>query len=265
MDARRLLAVAFFATTLFALVCVAGGRASRADEAPAAAKRQAARAATFAAEVRPVLVKHCLACHSRKEHKGELDLERFASLDEVRKDLKPWQAMIQQLEAGEMPPKDQPQPTAEQRKMLIDWSRRLLADEAPARAGDPGRAPLRRLSNAEYNNTIRELTGVDLQPARDFPADGAAGEGFTNAAEALSMSPALMAKYVKAAKDIAAHAVLLPEGFRFSPMKTRRDWTNESLAQLREFYWRFSRDGSLPLRPYLSALARHRDDLRAAT
>ena len=65
------------------------------------------------------------------------------------------------------------------------------------------------------NNTVRDLTGVDLQPAREFPADGAAGEGFTNAAEALTMSPALMSKYVNAAKQISEHAVLLSNGFRF--------------------------------------------------
>src|SRR5207247_7852282 len=134
-------------------------------------------------------------------------------------------------------PKDKPQPTAEQRKLLIDWSRRLLDSEARARAGDPGKVLLRRLSNAEYDRTIRDLTGVDLRPTREFPADGAAGEGFTNAAEALSdISPALLAKYLNAAKDIAAHVVLLPDGFRFSASKTRRDWTDESTARLRQFY-----------------------------
>ena len=77
----------------------------------------------------------------------------------------------------------------------------------PARAGDPGPARLRRLSNTEYNCTIRDLAGVDLQPARTFPVDGAAGEGFTNAAEALSdISPALLNKYLAAAKDIADRA-----------------------------------------------------------
>src|SRR5438270_4362745 len=124
-----------------------------------------------------------------------------------------------------MPPKDKPQPTAEGRKLLVSWIRGFLDAEARARAGDPGEVPLRRLSNAEYNATIRDLTGVDLQPTREFPADGAAGEGFTNAAEALTdISPILLTKYFAAAKDIAAHAVLLPDGFRFAPTKTRRDW-----------------------------------------
>ena len=112
--------------------------------------------------------------------------------------------------------------------------RGLLDAEARARAGDPGQVPLRRLSNAEYDCTIRDLTGVDLRPAREFPADGAAGEGFTNAAEALTdISPALLNKYLTRPRTIADHAVLLPDGFRFSPGKTRRDWTDESMARLR--------------------------------
>src|SRR5207302_1008359 len=105
-------------------------------------------------------------------------------------------------------------------KRLLAWTRSFLDVEARAHAGDPGAVPLRRLSNAEYNYTLRDLTGVDLQPAREFPADGAAGEGFTNAAEALTeMSPTLLNKYLNAAKETAAHAVLLPDGFRFSPGK----------------------------------------------
>src|SRR5204862_6399348 len=107
----------------------------------------------------------------------------------------------------------------------------LLDAEATARAGDPGRVPLRRLSNAECDYTVRDLTGVDLRPAKEFPADGAAGEGFTNAAEALTdVSPALLTKYLNAAKDVSEHAVLLPDGFRFSATRTRRAWTDESLA-----------------------------------
>jgi hypothetical protein len=249
------------ALTCIALCCFVVQRDSLADEISVATKSKADHEAMFAAEVRPLLDRYCLSCHSGKEQKGELDLERFTSVSVVRRDVKPWQAMILQLETREMPPKDKAQPTDQQRKLLVDWSRRLLDDEARARAGDPGRVPLRRLSNIEYNNTIRDLTGVDLQPTKEFPADGAAGEGFTNAAEALSMSPALMAKYMNAAKELASHAVLLPKGFRFSATNTRRDWTDESLAELRKFYWQFTRDGSLPLQPYVSALVRHREYL----
>jgi hypothetical protein len=112
-----------FGLTCFTLCCFVVHRESRTEEAPVVAKSKANHEAMFAAEVRPLLTKYCLGCHSQKEQEGELDLERFTSLNVVRKDVKPWQAMIRQLETREMPPKDKPQPSAEQRKMLIDWTR----------------------------------------------------------------------------------------------------------------------------------------------
>ncbi|MFO0866702.1 MAG: DUF1592 domain-containing protein [Gemmataceae bacterium] len=222
-------------------------------------------AADFSKVMQPLLKQYCLDCHSTKAKKGSLDLERFATLNDIRKDVKPWQGMIEQIETGEMPPKGKPQPSEAQKKQLTDWVHRFLEAEAKARVGDPGRVPLRRLSNTEYDCTIRDLTGVDLKPTREFPADGAGGEGFTNAAESLSdISPALFAKYMSAAKDVADHAVLLPDGFRFSPSKTRRDWTDEGTAKLRKFYSGLApADGKLAVAPYLSATLRHKGLLAA--
>jgi hypothetical protein len=256
---RRLpwLAWSFTAAGLVALTLFVCGQGS-ADKAPADPESD------FASFVQPFLKKYCLDCHSTKAKKGSLDLERFASLQQVRKDLKPWQHVIEMLEAGEMPPKEKPQPTADERKKLIAWVSGFLDAEARTQSGDPGRIPLRRLSNAEYDCTIRDLTGVDLRPTKEFPADGAAGEGFTNAAEALSdITPALFTKYLNAAKEIADHALLLPDGFRFAPGKTRRDWTDESLARLRQFYAEHTKDGRLSFQPYLLATVRHRGALTA--
>lgn len=248
---------------LVALVwCVVGARELAAQGVAAAGA--ATDDAAYQEQIRPLLRAYCVNCHSQEAKKGSLDLERFASLGQVRRDLKPWQSLVEMLEAGEMPPKDKPQPTAQERQRLIAWTRSFLQDEIRARAGDPGQVPLRRLNNAEYNNTVRDLTGVDLRPAREFPADGAAGEGFANAAEALGdISPTLLNKYLNAAKEISEHAVLLPDGFRFSPAKTRQDWIDESIDRLREFYADYAPDGQLPLGPYLAALVRHREALRA--
>jgi hypothetical protein len=185
-----------------------------------------------------VLKEYCLDCHSTDAREGELDLERFASLDDVRRDPPAWQKVAEMLVGGEMPPEDSPQPTDVEMTQLSDWTERYLDAEARAAAGDPGPVVLRRLNNAEYTYTVRDLTGVPLSPAREFPVDGAAGEGFTNTGSALSMSPSLVSKYLDAGKDIANHAVLLPDGIRFSPSTTRRDWTNEIMASIRSIYLR---------------------------
>ncbi len=248
--------VNIIALVLFGFCLVASTRAAAPPEALSAASE------SYTTQIKPLLKQYCLGCHSTEKHKGSLDLERFASISQVRKEVKPWQAMLEMLETGEMPPKKKPQPIVDERQRLIGWLHDFLDAEARARAGDPGFVPLRRLSNSEYDYTIRDLTGVDLQPASSFPADGAAGEGFTNAAESLSdISPALLNKYLLAAKDLSAHAVLLPDGFRFSAGKTRRDWSDESLAQLRKFYSQFTSDGRLPLAPYVAATLHYRDAL----
>ncbi len=95
------------------------------------------------------------------------------------------------------------------------------------------------------------------------------------------MSPSLLTKYLDAGKEIARHAVLLPDGFRFSPSTTRRDWTNDVLAQIRQTYlrhtdtrgsthvklqgleWETNEGGRLPLEKYLAATLAERESLAA--
>jgi hypothetical protein len=204
------------------------------------------RAATpefFSSKIQPVLKEYCLNCHSTEKQKGDLDLEVFSTLEMVKRHPKVWQSVAEQLGNKEMPPKNKPQPPPEEMERLSNWVAATLDDVARARAGDPGPVVLRRLSNAEYTYTLRDLTGLDsLEPAREFPVDGAAGEGFTNTGQALVMSPALITKYFDAAKAVTSHAVLLPDGIRFSSKTTRRDWTEEIVGQIVIFI------GSLPTR-----------------
>ena len=180
-----------------------------AGSAPAGAQGE------FSQAIRPLLQQYCLTCHSTSRKIGELDLERFSDAAAVRRDLEVWSRVVRMVESGQMPPQASLQPSASERLRILEWARGLLEAEARSRSGDPGRVVLRRLSNAQYQYTLRDLLGVDLQPAREFPIDGAAGEGFTNTGEALVMSPALLGKYLDGAKGIVPHAVLLPDGFRF--------------------------------------------------
>lgn len=222
---------------LIALTAVAfGGETSAADDP---------KAKEFESIALPIVKKYCLECHSTEEQEGEIDLERFSLIEQVRNAPKVWQRVGAVLDKGEMPPKDAPQPSENDRSRLRGWVKSHLAAEAKRRAGDPGRVVLRRLNNNEYTYTLRDLTGVDsLDPAREFPVDSAAGEGFTNTGAALVMSPSLVTKYFDAAKKVAEHAVQLPDGFRFSKGTTSRDWTEETLTKIRDFYREFTDPGS---------------------
>lgn len=197
----------------------------------------------YEAKARPILAARCVGCHSTEKREGELDLERFTSLDAIREDPGAWLKVVEMVSQGEMPPEEAEPITAEEKKELLGWIEGYLEAEAKANAGDPGRVVLRRLTNAEYTYTLRDLTGVPLDPAREFPTDSAAGEGFTNTGNSLVMSPALLQKYLDAGKEVARHAVLLPRGIRFSAFTTRGDWNNEILDQIREIYRRHSEIG----------------------
>ena len=277
--APRLVGNMLFVSVLIALTATAVPAIAAGNE-PESIKSLGAR---YAQEVRPLLKRFCLKCHSSQYNEGEPDLERFEVFDDVRRDPSAWEKINVMLGSGEMPPKDSEQLDTGQRKQLLAWVQSYLDVEARARSGDPGRVVLRRLNNAEFTYTIRDLTGVELDPTRDFPVDGAAGEGFTNAANALGMSPGLMQKYLDATRAIASHAVLVPDGFRFSMHTTRRDWAREILAGIRTVYARYTsgnsdvsildkwemdegthasaNDGRVDLEPYLLALVQHREDL----
>ena len=229
---------------LFAVFCVVGPSAAMAESKPVPESFEAL-GRDFRKSVRPLMQRYCLGCHSTSKKEGELDLERFHTIEDVRRDARAWQGVVPMLQKRDMPPTDARQPTDLERKRLLNWVRRYLYAEALARAGDPGPIVLRRLSNAEYTHTVRDLTGVPLDPAAEFPGDNAAGEGFTNTGGGQAMSPALLVKYLDAAKSIAGHAVLLPDGMRFSARNSSRDWTDEKLAEIRAFYRGFTRSEDL--------------------
>ena len=216
----------------------------------------------FADKVRPLLATYCLECHSTKVQKAGFDIEQFSSLDEARAGLESWQEIVEMLGNKEMPPKGKLQPTIAERHLLTDWIDEFLREEADRHAGDPGPVVVRRLNNAEYRYTIRDLTGVDLQPTSEFPADGAAGEGFLNATDSLAISPGLMNKYLDASKKIAAHAVFLPDRFRFSESVFQEDWVNEVLDEMLKLYARHLTElGEIPLERCLLATITHFEGL----
>src|SRR5438046_6088364 len=125
------------------------------------------------------------------------------------------------------PPEAKDSPTTEKRQQILEWITAAHRNEASKHAGDPGEVLARRLSNSEYDYTIRDLTGVDIRPTREFPVDPANTAGFDNSGESLAMSPTLLKKYLNAAREVASHMYLKEKGFAFAPhpmvVETDRD------------------------------------------
>jgi len=231
-------------------------------------------------DVAPIVQKYCIECHNADVSEADIDFASIKEWTEVKKGIRHYQRALDQLRTNQMPPPDSPQLSDAEAKVMSRWIERWLALEAAAQAGDPGPVVLRRLNNAEYTYTLRDLTGVqELDPAKEFPADSAAGEGFSNTGASLVMSPALVRKYLDAAKQVAEHMVLLPDGFVFSANPSASDMTNQKVDEIRNFYSRFANSqggdtvnlqgivfetnqgGRLPIEQYIAAA----EDVRRLT
>ncbi len=172
----------------------------------------------FGQQVLPFLQTYCYECHGDKKAEAELNLARYTSADSLADDFRQWDHVRTFLASEEMPPADATrQPAASERAEALRAIDDVLRSEAQRLARDPGDVPPRRLSNAEYNNTIRDLTGVDIRPADTFPVDPASGEGFSNTGEALQMSPALFKQQFAAVERVADHVDFTPSGWVFAP------------------------------------------------
>jgi mono/diheme cytochrome c family protein len=165
---------------------------------------KAAVHAAYDKEVVPLLSTYCFSCHGEKKQKGDLNLQSFRTGADAEKARKVWKEVADNLHSHEMPPEKEKQPSDAERGKIMAWVKSLATTDAP----DPGRVTVRRLNRLEYNNTIRDLVGVDFKPAEDFPEDDV-GNGFDNIGDVLSLPPLLMEKYLIAADQILERAIVL--------------------------------------------------------
>jgi hypothetical protein len=175
---------------------------------------------SFEKDVRPIVVEQCISCHNPEKKKGDLDLTPFETTKQVLADEAIWQGVAEKIKSNSMPPKrTEKRPTDDQKKIVLGWiTAHIESGEADCGkiATDRnnrfyrGYVMSRRLTRTEYNNTIRDLVGIDLHVDEMLPADGAGGEGFDTNGNALFVSAISLEKYLHAA-DIVMRAVL-PDG-----------------------------------------------------
>ena len=153
--------------------------------------------------VQPLLTKYCFKCHGAvAKPKADLNLAKFGTEASIRADRKTWKGVLKALTTHEMPPEDaKPQPDSKEREFLMKYIETALNRIDPNAPLNPGRITARRLNRTEYGNTIRDLVGLDFDPAEDFPSDDI-GHGFDNIGDVLTLSPVLMERYLAAAETI---------------------------------------------------------------
>jgi mono/diheme cytochrome c family protein len=190
----------------FAL-CAAWPAIAAAGSQPA--DRAGAAGESFRSEIRPFLANFCSQCHGGDEPEADLKLDDFKTPPAVLDQRETWESILEYVRLHEMPPEGEPQPDEEQRTKFVDWVEAQLAQFDWSKHRHPGRVTMRRLNRTEYNNTIRDLVGVDFRPADDFPADDV-GHGFDNIGDVLTLSPILLEKYLAAAEQVVQRAMAEP-------------------------------------------------------
>ena len=160
----------------------------------------------YRTEIQPFFKQYCFDCHGAETQEAGLELDREATLADILKNRKAWDKVYTHVKIGAMPPSSSDQPQAAEREKVVAWLDHALHFVDCSGGADPGRVTIRRLNRAEYNNTVRDLVGVDFNPAQDFPADDV-GYGFDNIGDVLSVQPLLVEKYLNAAEQIAERAI----------------------------------------------------------
>ncbi len=162
----------------------------------------------FAKFVPAFFDQYCVECHGDKVQKGELNLQPLKTTASLLKERKLWLSVLNQVASGEMPPKKKARPVPAELAAFTSAVQAAMELAENSAKPDPGRVTLRRLNRTEYANTIRDLVGVDFNPAEDFPTDDI-GHGFDNIGDVLTLSPVLMERYLAAAENITASAIIV--------------------------------------------------------
>ena len=166
---------------------------------------------------------YCVVCHSQKLQTAGVVLEGI-DFSHPGPNSALLERVLRKVRTGEMPPRGMPRPNVAVREAFTNSLAGALDAEAAAHP-NPGRPAVHRLNRAEYSNAVRDLLGVDIKPGELLPVDDS-GYGFDNIADVLSVSPALLERYMSTARIVSRLAVgdtgIKPSEEEFLPAEARR-------------------------------------------
>lgn len=179
-----------------------------------------AKLAGFPPEVQDVLQKHCFVCHGEENQNGNIRLDTL-SIDffKDRAASEIWHDVLDVVSVGEMPPKDEPRPSDDERGILTGWIRKELAAALAATKKEGTDIVMRRLNKDEYRYTMTDLLGVSGNFGDRLPSDPLSPEGFANDGATLGMTALQIEIYLESART--ALADVLVDGPRPERTETR--------------------------------------------
>jgi hypothetical protein len=176
----------------------------------------------YKSQVMPFFKSNCIRCHGPKKSKGKITLHTIDGGLAAGHDLERWELILEMLESGEMPPEDEPQPKLTDRQAVTRWIEtglRAYVDKASKVATAP---TARRLTNFEYQNTMRDLLGVELKLNANLPKDPDQPYKFNNTAEFMRMGPEQIDRYLENARRAMTSVIVDPQ--KPEVHKIRREW-----------------------------------------
>ena len=177
---------------------------------------------SHALSIKPFVERFCFQCHGPQTQTAGINLAALVNEQPLVRNREIWSKVMAALDVGKMPPQGMPQPSASERRRLLDALVDSIDNFDYSTIDNPGFEPMRRLTHKEYDNTIRDLLGVDLKPAQRFPSELTGASGFDNSANTLFLQPSLMERYIAAAERVVELA--LPIEPKTAAHQRSREW-----------------------------------------
>ncbi|MCM8531280.1 MAG: DUF1592 domain-containing protein [Lentisphaeraceae bacterium] len=181
-----------------------------------------------------IMKNHCVNCHGGSKTKGDVNLTVLDSKESFYTYYDMLKSIYSQVESGEMPPEKKSKMTADERKFLVDYLSSFFEKLENTDSQKTGPTRIRRLTAYEYDNTVKHITGLDLNLSENFTVDGGGGEGFTNDSAILGVSPLQFEKYLQAAEVISTHSRFdVNKGFSFTHSQDLPKTKQQSIEQIK--------------------------------
>jgi mono/diheme cytochrome c family protein len=157
----------------------------------------------FESHIKPFFRTHCVKCHGPEKSKGKITLHSLDGDLAAGQELERWELILDVLKAGEMPPEEEPvRPAKVEVAAVTQWIESGLRDYVKKASRDAGATTTRRLTNFEYQNTMRDLLGFELELAKDLPVDPDKPYHFNNTAAMMMIGPDQLVRYKEAARKV---------------------------------------------------------------
>jgi len=181
----------------------------------------------FKTVVAPFFKQHCVRCHGPEKSKGEITVHSLNGDMSLGQELDKWESILDMLEIGEMPPAAEPQPKASDVKAVTKWIESEMREQVKKASTAHTEPSTRRLTNVEFQNTLADLLGFELDVIDDLPKDPVKPYEFNNTAELMRMGPEQIDRLLEVARRAMASAIVDPG--KPTVHKTRREWLKHGL------------------------------------